>query len=51
MIAGYRRVGAIWKGDKERIDDATGNDIFADFHIRTVHFDIIKVLFIHQLMH
>jgi len=22
-----------------------------NFHIRTVHLDIIKVLFIHQLMH
>jgi len=27
----------------------TNNDV--SFHIRTVHLDIIKVLFIHQLMH
>jgi len=25
--------------------------IGSNFHIRTVHLDIIKVLFIHQLMH
>jgi len=25
--------------------------VFFNFHIRTVHLDIIKVLFIHQLMH
>jgi len=52
IIAGYKRVDTIWKGDKEKIDDANGNDTFADFHVRTVlHLDIIKVLFIHQLMH
>jgi hypothetical protein len=25
--------------------------IFKNFHVRSVHLDIIKVLFIHQLMH
>jgi hypothetical protein len=27
------------------------NMLLSDFHIHTVHLDIIKVLFIHQLMH
>ena len=27
------------------------NNVTSNFHIRTVHLDIIKVLFIHQLMH
>jgi uncharacterized membrane protein len=26
-------------------------NLYFGFHIRTVHLDIIKVLFIHQLMH
>ena len=43
MIAGCRRVDAIGKRDKQKIDDATGNDTFADFHIPTVHLDIIRV--------
>jgi hypothetical protein len=30
---------------------AKKRNITAHFHIRTVHLDIIKVLFIHQLMH
>ena len=31
--------------------DEIANIVLVDFHIRTVQLDIIKVLFIHQLMH